>query len=106
MNTLASKLNQLPTKNGFRLRGMAMTRIETFTDAAFAFALTLLVISLDFPNSYDGLISALQGVPAFALSAIMLMLFWSGHHIWSQRYGLDDALTIVLSCLPSGTVCL
>ena len=32
------------TKNGFRQRGMDMTRLETFTDAAFAFAVTLLVV--------------------------------------------------------------
>lgn len=40
------KLDDLPVKNGFRLRGMDMTRTETFTDAAFAFALTLLVVSV------------------------------------------------------------
>jgi len=36
--------------SGFRLRGLQMTRIETFTDAAFAFALILLVVSLDPPT--------------------------------------------------------
>ncbi len=40
-------LAELPTENGFRQRGMQMTRLETFTDAAFAFAVTLLVISVD-----------------------------------------------------------
>jgi uncharacterized membrane protein len=36
---------------GIRPRGLAMTRIETFTDAAFAFSLTLLVISMDPPTT-------------------------------------------------------
>ena len=40
-------LASLPDKNGIRQRGMDMTRLETFTDAAFAFAVTLLVISVD-----------------------------------------------------------
>ena len=32
-----------PVEHGFRMRGLQMTRVETFTDAAFAFAVTLLV---------------------------------------------------------------
>ena len=84
--------------SGFRLRGLQMTRIEAFTDAAFAFALTLLVVSLDPPSSVDQLGSALRGVPAFLISAGMLMMFWWGHHEWSRRYGLDDVWTLLLSC--------
>lgn len=89
---------------GFRLRGLQMTRIETFTDAAFAFALTLLVISLDPPSSFTELGAALRGVPAFLLSASMLMMFWWGHHEWSRRYGLDDVWTLLLSCALVFTV--
>lgn len=84
--------------SGFRLRGLQMTRIETFTDAAFAFALTLLVVSLDPPSSFSQLGTVLRGVPAFLLSASMLMMFWWGHHEWSRRYGLDDVWTLLLSC--------
>lgn len=88
----------------FRLRGLAMTRIETFTDAVFAFALTLLVISLEPPITLAGLEEALLGAPAFLLSATMLMMFWWAHHDWSRRYGLDDAVTVILSCLLVFTV--
>jgi uncharacterized membrane protein len=77
---------------------LQMTRIETFTDAAFAFALTLLVISLDPPSTFSQLGTALRGVPAFLISASMLMMFWWGHHEWSRRYGLDDVWTLLLSC--------
>lgn len=90
--------------SGFRLRGLAMTRIETFTDAAFAFALTLLVVSLEPPTDMEGLRQALRLVPAFLLSAAMLMMFWWGHHEWSRRYGLDDARTVLLSCVLVCTV--
>ncbi|HEX6133899.1 MAG TPA: TMEM175 family protein [Longimicrobiales bacterium] len=89
---------------GFRLRGLAMTRIETFTDAAFAFSLTLLVISLDPPATMAALEGALRQIPAFLLSASLLMVFWAGHHSWSRRFGMDDATTIVLSCLLVFTV--
>jgi uncharacterized membrane protein len=90
--------------SGFRLRGLHMSRVETFTDAAFAFALTLLVVSLQPPETFDGLRSALANVPPFLLSASMLMMFWWGHHQWSRRYGLDDLWTMMLSCLLVFTV--
>jgi len=93
-------LQDLPVKNGFRLRGMDMTRTETFTDAAFAFALTLLVVSIDsVPSSYEELWLAVQGIPAFGLSCALLFLFWYGHWNWSRRYGLEDFPSIVLSFL-------
>lgn len=84
--------------DGFRHRGREMTRLEAFVDAAFAFAVTLLVISIDaIPDSIDGLVAALKGIPAFAASFAMVALFWSAHARWSRRYGLDDATTTLLS---------
>lgn len=94
------ELDTLPVKNHFRLRGMEMTRTETFTDAAFAFALTLLVVSIDaIPSSYGELLAAVRGIPAFGLSCALLFLFWYGHWNWSRRYGLEDLPSIVLSFL-------
>ncbi len=96
----SEELASLPVKNGFRLRGMDMTRTETFTDAAFAFALTLLVVSVDsIPSTYAELVTAVQGIPAFGLSCALLFLFWYGHWNWSRRYGLEDFPSIVLSFL-------
>ncbi len=93
-----TQLDALPVKGGFRLRGMEMTRTETFTDAAFAFALTLLVISVDsIPANYAELILAVQGIPAFGLSCMLLFLFWHGHWNWSRRYGLEDFPSMILS---------
>ena len=43
-SALPENLDSLPRLNGFRLRGMQMTRLETFIDAAFAFAISMLVI--------------------------------------------------------------
>jgi len=93
-------LAQCPVKNGFRLRGHAMTRTETFTDAAFAFAVTMLVISIDaVPESFDEMIAALREIPAFLLSFALLMMFWSGHWRWSRRFGLEDFPSVTLSLL-------
>lgn len=93
-------LNSPLVENGLRIRGASMTRTETFTDAAFAFAVTLMVVSIDaVPTSLDSLIAAAKGIPAFGLSFLMIMLFWRGHWAWSRRYGLEDLPSVFLSCL-------
>lgn len=92
------RLRELPCKRGVRQRGLSMTRLETFCDAAFAFATTLLVIAGDgIPQSYDQLITALKGTPAFATSFAIIASFWVSHRQWSRRYGLEDGLTTLIS---------
>jgi uncharacterized membrane protein len=84
----------------FPERGETTTRLEAFVDAAFAFAVTLLVISGDhLPRSVDDLILALKNVPTFAASFWLILSFWTTHADWSRRYGLDDAITRRLSLL-------
>jgi len=74
------------------------TRLETFVDAAFAFALTMLVVSVDsVPHSFDELVEAIKRVPAFAASFLITVMFWLGHYRWSRRYGIEDTGSIVLS---------
>jgi len=98
MSWTETELQVLPEKKGFRLRGTEMTRLETFSDAAFAFATTMLVISVNtIPGSYDELMQALQGVPAFGLSFVQIMMFWIGHRAWSRRYGLEDTPSTITS---------
>ena len=88
----------IDTTRRFRLRGTAMTRLETFTDAAFAFAVTMLVISIDdILRSPDALIEAFKGAPAFAISFVQMMMFWLAHRRWSRRFGLEDTTATILS---------
>lgn len=89
---------QCPEDDGFRLRGMEMTRIEVFVDAAFAFAVTMLVISFDhIPDNWDEIVLAIKGIPAFAISVVQLVWIWWVHSKWSKRYGLENAVAVVLS---------
>ena len=91
-------VDSCPVEGGFRMRGLEMTRIEGFVDAAFAFAVTMLVISFDaIPTSYAEVIVAIKGIPAFILAVIQLVWIWYTHNKWSRRYGLDTALTVTLS---------
>ncbi len=91
-------LAALPRLKGFRLRGMEMTRLETFIDAAFAFAVTMLVISSGpVPNDIRALLEAFKNVPAFVASIAVLSIFWRGHWLWSRRFGLEDGESILIS---------
>ena len=96
--TVPATLTRLP--DGFLDRGASVTRLEAFVDAAFAFAVTLLVISLDsIPDSIPAMLHALKGIPAFAASFGQIMMFWSAHATWSRRFGLDDRNSARLSLL-------
>jgi uncharacterized membrane protein len=95
---LPENLDALPRLDGFRLRGLEMTRLETFIDAAFAFAVTMMVIASDrVPDDINGLLAAFKNVPAFVASVAVLGIFWRGHWLWSRRYGLEDGASTFIS---------
>lgn len=83
--------------HGFRLRGGEVKRIETFSDAVFAFAVTLLIVSLEVPKTFEELMVTMRGFFAFAVCFSLLMLIWYQQHIWFRRYALDDVRTVVLN---------
>lgn len=94
------ELSQLPVEDGFRLRGGRVTRLETFVDAAFAFAVTLLVVSFQsMPHTFDELYAALRRLPAFLAGFAILALFWNAHDRFSRRTGLEDARAKTLGLL-------
>ena len=95
---LPPDLDALPRLGGFRLRGIAMTRLETFIDAAFAFAISMLVIAAQqIPDNIVALLAAFKNVPTFICSIAVLGIFWRGHWLWSRRYGLEDSASILIS---------
>lgn len=97
-SAIPANLDELPRLKGFRLRGMQMTRLETFMDAAFAFAISMLVIAANqVPDDIDALLGAFKNVPAFVASIVVLGIFWRGHWTWSRRYGLEDGTSILIS---------
>jgi uncharacterized membrane protein len=82
---------------GFRNRGGDISRVEGFADCAFGFAVTLLVVSLDVPRTFAGLVAALQGIPAFALSFAILGWIWYTQYRFFRKYGLEDLTTVLLT---------
>jgi len=87
----------VPPEKHFRWRGGEITRLEGFTDAVFAFAVTLLVVSLEVPKTFDELLAAMKGFVAFALCFTILVQVWYYHYKFSRRYGLQTVYTIVLN---------
>ena len=91
-------LSELPVEGGVRQRGVQVTRLETFVDAAFAFAVTLLVVSFDaMPDTFAELYDALRRLPAFLAGFAILALFWHAHHRFSRNFGLEDGTIVCLS---------
>jgi len=86
-------------KDGFRLRGLASSRIDGFSDSVFAFALTLLVVSLEVPKTFAQLHASLRGFVPFAFVFYLLMKVWRSHYEYFRRFGTHDEWTIKLNAL-------
>jgi uncharacterized membrane protein len=74
-----------------------VSRVEGFSDAVFAFAVTLLVVSLEVPKTFDELLMAIRGFPAFAVSFALLFQIWWRHYRFFRRYDLEDAYVIAVT---------
>ena len=83
----------------FRSRGEDVWRVEGFCDAVFAFAVTLLVVSLEVPASFDELLATMRGFFAFAICFALLLTLWYEHYKFFRRYGLRDTLTVYLNAV-------
>jgi uncharacterized membrane protein len=74
------------------------SRLQTFVDAAFAFALSLLVISHNrLPDTVAELREALLRVPSFTACFALITMFWAAHRRWSRRRRHEDGLDTLLS---------
>ena len=63
----------------------------------FGFAITLLVVSLAVPQSFDELLRTLSGLPAFAASFGLLAYIWYAQYSYFRRYDFEDAWVVVLN---------
>lgn len=81
----------------FRWRGHEVSRIEGLSDAVFAFAITLLVVSLEVPKTFDELAETMHGFGAFLISFMLLFFVWFNQYKFFRRYGLRDTVTVALN---------
>ena len=86
-------------KFAFRMRAREVSRIEAFSDVVFGFALTLIVVSLEVPQTFDELMGIMRGFPAFAICFATLVWIWHEHHKFFRRYDMRDEVTIALNAV-------
>jgi uncharacterized membrane protein len=78
-------------------RRREVSRVEGFSDAVFGFALTLLVVSLEVPKTFQDLQHLMRGIPAFAVCFALLYQVWWRHYRFFRRYDLEDGYVIALT---------
>ena len=77
--------------------GREVTRLEGFSDAVFGFALTLLVVSLEVPDSFPALKQTLSGFLPFAATFAVVSWIWFEHYLFFKNFKLEDNLTVLFN---------
>lgn len=76
-----------------------LSRIEAFSDGVFAFAATLLVVSLGTDNSDSIIDVKIQSFAGFAISFFVLFAFWHLHYNFFRRTKYMDNWIIAINAI-------
>lgn len=76
-----------------------ISRLEGFSDAVFGFALTLLVVALEVPASFEELMRTMEGFLAFAVCFAFIIWIWFEHYLFFRRFPLQDGLTVFYNAI-------
>jgi uncharacterized membrane protein len=93
----AAKL--MPLSREITWRSHEPSRLETFSDAVFGFALTLIIVSIEVPKTFDELTETMKGTLSFAACFALLFQIWNNQNIFFRRYGLRDSFTNLLNAI-------
>ena len=80
-------------------RGGDVSRLEGFSDAVFAIAITLLVIERAIPRNDSEFINVMWGFIGFGVTFTVLAIFWYNNFLFHRRFGLEDGYTILLNAV-------
>lgn len=76
------------------------TRLDAFTDAAFAFAVTLMVVGAGGGTpDYAALMTVVRAIPSFAIGFALIALFWMAHVHWRSWRGEGDWRSTLLTLM-------
>jgi uncharacterized membrane protein len=83
-------------------------RVLFFSDAIFAIAITLLVLDIRIPGILDNpakeIVAARNNILSFAISFVVIGVFWMGHHSISRYISAFDRRLIALNLLFLGLI--
>ncbi|HZY79678.1 MAG TPA: TMEM175 family protein [Cyclobacteriaceae bacterium] len=98
---ISSAFQKLAESNNkeFRFRGKEPGRLENFSDACFALAITLLLISTSPPTSFDMIRKFVWELIPFGICIVFIVLIWYEHFVFYYRYGLRSGSIIVWNSL-------
>ena len=85
-------------------RGGDVSRLEGFSDAVFAIAITLLVIERAIPRNDSEFINVMWGFIGFGVTFTVLAILWYNNFLFHRRFGLEDGYTIFLNSIFIFTV--
>ncbi len=83
----------------FRFRGEEPGRLENFSDAVFALAITLLLISTSAPSNFDQIKKFVWELIPFCACMVLIVLIWHEHFVFYYRYGFRNTKVVVLNTL-------
>ncbi|MFD0750725.1 TMEM175 family protein [Mucilaginibacter calamicampi] len=95
LRTKAAKLHS----DAIAWRSHEPSRLETFSDAVFAFALTLIILSIEVPKSFDELTETMSGTLSFAACFAVLFNIWNRQNVFFRRFGVNDTYTAFLNAV-------
>ncbi|KAA3597957.1 MAG: DUF1211 domain-containing protein [Calditrichaeota bacterium] len=84
-------------KNDFRWRGNEVSRVEGLSDAVFAIAIALLIVSLEVPKTFNELQLIMEGFVSFGVTFLVIFAIWFRHYKFFRHYGVSDTKMIILN---------
>lgn len=79
------------------VRGNEIFRIEALSDAVFAFSVSLLIMSLEIPASFEALKHTILKFPPFFATVGLVFFFWYLQQKFFRNYGINNNIIIFLN---------
>jgi uncharacterized membrane protein len=79
------------------IRGNEIYRVEALSDAVFAFTVSLLIMSLEVPKTFEELKHIMLQFFPFLATVSLVFFFWYLQNNYFRSYGLNDTRVILLN---------